>query len=119
MWLPDQLRVFPLIAFLALLWLLESRVPLYRYDPNRWLRDLPNLALTALLILTNVVLSFVTVRISRFSLNNGFGLFLPIQPTALVNWFVRSGGDGLAYLLRSRAAAQILVGLAVSSRASQ
>ena len=91
MWLPDQLRVFPLIAFLALLWLLESRVPLYRYDPNRWLRDLPNLALTALLILTNVVLSFVTARISRFSLNNGFGLFFLFN---LPPWLI--GLSGLA-----------------------
>jgi|SRR5215813_12382053 len=75
MWLSDQLRVLMLLAGLAVLWTLESVWPLFRYEKHRWHRAWPNLALTALLVLTNLALAFVTAGVSRFSMNQKFGLF--------------------------------------------
>src|SRR6185503_17491311 len=45
MLLSDQSRLLALIIGCAVLWRLESLIPLYRYQPRRWRRALPNLAL--------------------------------------------------------------------------
>ena len=42
----------------AVLWSLESAMPLYRFGDERFRRALPNLGLTALLLATNLALSF-------------------------------------------------------------
>jgi sterol desaturase/sphingolipid hydroxylase (fatty acid hydroxylase superfamily) len=76
MWLSDQTRVLALVAGSAVLWSLESAWPLYRYETNRWRRALPNIALTVLLVLTNLILSFVTAAVSSFSTGHKFGLLL-------------------------------------------
>jgi len=56
--LPDQMRLIVLIAVCGLLWSLESVVPLYRYQNSSVRHALPNIALTLILILTNLALSF-------------------------------------------------------------
>jgi hypothetical protein len=60
MWLSEQTRLLALIIGCAVLWSLESAVPLYVYEKNRLRRALPNITLTVLLVLTNLVLSFAT-----------------------------------------------------------
>ena len=51
-------RVLLLVIVCAGLWSLESVIPLYRFRDRRLRRALPNLGLTALLLLTNLALSF-------------------------------------------------------------
>ena len=81
MWLSDQSRLLALIIGCAVLWSLESLLPLYHYKPQRWRRAVPNVVLTALLILTNLGLSFVTAGVARLTSSNRFGfLFLVDMP---------------------------------------
>src|SRR4051812_23045353 len=75
MLLSDQSRLLALIVGCAALWTVETWLPLYRYESRRWRRALPNVVLTALLVLTNLALSFVTAGVSRFTTHNKFGLF--------------------------------------------
>ena len=75
MLLSDQSRLIALIIGCAVLWTLESTLPLYRYAPRRLRRALPNIALTVLLVLTNLALSFVTAEVSRFAADRRLGLF--------------------------------------------
>ncbi|HJS24868.1 MAG TPA: sterol desaturase family protein [Pyrinomonadaceae bacterium] len=74
-----------LVMGCAVLWSLESVVPLYVYEKNRLRRALPNISLTVLLVLTNLVLSFATVGVSNFVVNRKLGLLflLPTLPTWL------------------------------------
>jgi sterol desaturase/sphingolipid hydroxylase (fatty acid hydroxylase superfamily) len=62
-------RLLLLVAACAALWSLESVVPLYRR--RRDLRGaLPNVGLTALLVLTNLVLAFVTASAAALGASN-------------------------------------------------
>lgn len=69
----DQSRLLLLVACCAFLWSLESVMPLYRYRENRLRRALPNIALTVMLVLTNLLLSFVAASVSAFVVSNGIG----------------------------------------------
>jgi sterol desaturase/sphingolipid hydroxylase (fatty acid hydroxylase superfamily) len=75
MWFSDPLRILALVVGGAVFWSLESLLPFFRYERPRWRRALPNLALTALLVLTNLALSSVLAGSSRFSTDHQFGLF--------------------------------------------
>jgi sterol desaturase/sphingolipid hydroxylase (fatty acid hydroxylase superfamily) len=85
MWFSEQTRLLALVMGCAVLWSLESVVPLYVYEKNRLRRALPNITLTVLLVLTNLVLSFATVGVSNFVVNRKVGLLflLPTLPTWL------------------------------------
>jgi sterol desaturase/sphingolipid hydroxylase (fatty acid hydroxylase superfamily) len=73
--LTDQARLIMLIALCGLLWTLESIVPLYRFRNNRLLHAMPNVALTLMLVITNLSLSFSSAYLADFSVRNGMGLF--------------------------------------------
>ena len=75
MWLSVQFRVLSVVVGCGVLWSLESLLPLYRYEEHRWRRAWPNVALTILLIVTNLALSFVMAGISQFASTYRFGLF--------------------------------------------
>lgn len=76
MWSSEQTRLLALVMGCAVLWSLESVVPLYVYEKNRLRRALPNISLTALLVLTNLVLSFAIVGVSNFVVNRKLGLLV-------------------------------------------
>ena len=63
----DSIRVLLLIAGCAVLWSLESAVPLYRFGDRRIRRALPNVGLTVLLLVTNLALSFAAAWASAVS----------------------------------------------------
>ena len=65
--LSEPVRVLLLIAGCAVLWSLESVVPLYRFGDPRLRRALPNVGLTVLLLLTNLALSFAAAWTSAVS----------------------------------------------------
>jgi sterol desaturase/sphingolipid hydroxylase (fatty acid hydroxylase superfamily) len=73
--LTDQMRLLALIGLCGLLWLLESIVPLYRYQDSRLRHALPNVALTILLVLTNLALSFSSASLVDLTVRHRVGLF--------------------------------------------
>lgn len=83
--LTDQMRLVMLVALCGLLWSLESYVPLFRYQNSRMRHAIPNVALTLLLVLTNLTLSFSSAYLAAFSIRNGVGLFTFI---VLPSWSV-------------------------------
>lgn len=74
-WLSEQARLYSLIILCALLWTLESVVPLYRSVRRRPPRALPNVVLALLLVLTNLALSVSTAVLAGFADRYGIGLF--------------------------------------------
>jgi sterol desaturase/sphingolipid hydroxylase (fatty acid hydroxylase superfamily) len=78
-WLSDQTRLMALIALCALLWSLESIVPLYRYQSSRVRHALPNVALTLILVLTNLTLSFSSAYLAGFTVRHRVGLFFAAE----------------------------------------
>lgn len=90
--LSDQSRVLALIIGAAVLWCVESQVPLYRYERHRLRRALPNIGFTVLLILTNLALSVVTASVAHFADSKRLGLFfllaVPSWLTALLGIMV-------------------------------
>ena len=85
--LSDQSRLLALIIGATILWCVESLRPLYGSDKHRLRRALPNIALTALLVVTNLALSVVTASVANFANNERLGLFfmfaLPFWLTTL------------------------------------
>jgi sterol desaturase/sphingolipid hydroxylase (fatty acid hydroxylase superfamily) len=79
LWFSEQTRLSALILFCALLWTLESIVPLYRYGKERLPHVLPNITLALLLILTNLTLSVSSAYLAAFSARNGLGLFSMLE----------------------------------------
>jgi sterol desaturase/sphingolipid hydroxylase (fatty acid hydroxylase superfamily) len=74
--LTDQARLAVLILLCGLLWALESIIPLYRFRHSRVRHAMPNVALTVLLVFTNLGLSFSSAYLAGFSVRNGVGLFV-------------------------------------------
>jgi sterol desaturase/sphingolipid hydroxylase (fatty acid hydroxylase superfamily) len=75
----EPARVALLIAGCAVLWSLESIIPLYRAGPGRLRRAWPNAALTVLLLLTNLALSFLAAGAAGFATSHRAGLLLLLQ----------------------------------------
>ena len=73
--LTEQMRLLMIVVLCGLLWSLESVVPLYRFQNSRVRHALPNVALTLLLVLTNLALSFSSASLAEFSVRHGIGLF--------------------------------------------
>jgi len=73
--LTDQGRLLMLIVLCGLLWALESIIPLYRFRYSRVRHAMPNIALTLMLVITNLSLSFSSAYLAGFSVRNGIGLF--------------------------------------------
>ena len=86
--LSDQSRLLALMIGAAVLWCVESLVPLYSYDKRRLRRALPNISFTALVIVTNLALSVVIALVANFAGNERIGLFflfaMPSWLTALL-----------------------------------
>ena len=73
--LTDQARLVMLIGLCGLLWALESVIPLYKFRNSRVRHAMPNVALTLMLVITNLSLSFSSAFLADFSVRNGIGLF--------------------------------------------
>jgi sterol desaturase/sphingolipid hydroxylase (fatty acid hydroxylase superfamily) len=75
-WISDQVRLMTLIIACGLLWSLESLIPLFQGRSNRLHRSIPNVALTILLIVTNMTLSFASANVASFAVQNKIGLLI-------------------------------------------
>ena len=95
----DRGRLLELVALCGILWTVESLIPLYRYPAGRLRHGLPNVALTVLLIATNLVLSFGSAGLVAYASERRFGLLflhpVPAAVTAVVGIVVL---DFLAYV---------------------
>ena len=74
-WISDQTRLMALVTLCAVLWSLETFIPLYRYQNSRMRHALTNVALTLILILTNLALSFSSAYLASFTVRHRVGLF--------------------------------------------
>lgn len=72
------MNVLLLVSVCAVLWSLESLVPLYRFRDRRLQRALPNLGLTLLLLLTNLALSFGTAWVASLAPSHRLPVWLHI-----------------------------------------
>jgi sterol desaturase/sphingolipid hydroxylase (fatty acid hydroxylase superfamily) len=75
----DQSRLMILIVACALLWSLESFIPLNSYAKARFRRAVPNIALTVLLVATNLLLSFASAQVAALTQAKQFGLLFLIH----------------------------------------
>ena len=82
--LTEQARLAFLVLLCGLLWSLESLVPLYQYRNSRMRHALPNVALTVMLVFTNLVLSFSSAYVASVTTRSGVGLLtlVSISPWA-------------------------------------
>ena len=71
--LTEQVRLTVHLLLCGLLWSLESLAPLYQ-QRNRVRHSLPNVALTVILVLTNLALSFSSAYVAGVTSRNGIGL---------------------------------------------
>src|SRR3954468_1134308 len=80
--LSDQGRLVALVGLCGLLWTLECLIPLRRSVTGRLQHGLPNIALTALLVLLNVVLSFGSAALVAHAGARQLGLLFlhPVSP---------------------------------------
>jgi sterol desaturase/sphingolipid hydroxylase (fatty acid hydroxylase superfamily) len=78
----EQARLLVLIVACAVLWSLESFIPLNYYAEARGRRALPNIGLTVGLVLTNLLLSFGSAQVSAFVQDKRLGLsaFFSLSP---------------------------------------
>ena len=83
-WLTEQARLYVLVILCALLWTLESVVPLYRHGRGRLPHAFPNVVLALLLALTNLALSAGTARLADFADRHGIGLFRLLEFSPLM-----------------------------------
>ena len=86
--LSPQSRLLGLTIGTTILWTIESLLPLYRYEKHRLRRALPNIAFTVLLVLTNLLLSFVTACVANFVVDKRIGVFFLFEvPSVLAVLF--------------------------------
>jgi sterol desaturase/sphingolipid hydroxylase (fatty acid hydroxylase superfamily) len=79
-------RLLELVTLCGLLCALESMIPLYRYRFGRLRHALPNVGLTALLLLTNLGLSFGAAGVVAYAGERRLGLlfFHPLPRVAML-----------------------------------
>ncbi|MBK9150955.1 MAG: sterol desaturase family protein [Saprospiraceae bacterium] len=72
--IPSAHRTLILVGGLTFFWLLESAVPLFRFNYKKWKHAGPNLFLTLTTILVNFSLAFILVKTSDWVVAHKFGL---------------------------------------------
>jgi sterol desaturase/sphingolipid hydroxylase (fatty acid hydroxylase superfamily) len=87
-----------LLAAYALLWSVEAFIPLFRYQPGRWRRALPNLALAVGVMAVNLAMASATASLSSAVRREHIGLLagLGSHPWLLVALGI-AGLDLFAY----------------------
>jgi len=73
-WFSEKFRLTLLVAVCGGLWLLEAAMPLFNYSKQRWRRAVPNVALTAILLSMNLVLSFASALAAALAMQKQIGL---------------------------------------------
>lgn len=79
LWLNDKFRLVMLLGVCTLLASVEAVLPLFRYRKGRFRRALPNVALTAILVLTNFALTSLSAFLAETMSRNRIGLLAKLQ----------------------------------------
>ena len=86
--IPSSHRTLILVGGLTIFWLLESAVPLFTAEYQRWRHAGINLFFTLTTVVVNFLLAFILVRGSQWAVDQQFGLLqwldLPLWMTALL-----------------------------------
>ena len=77
--IPSTHRTLILVGGLTFFWLLESAVPLFRFNYKKWRHAGPNLALTMTTIIVNFSMAFMLVKTSDWVVEHSFGLIQWIE----------------------------------------
>lgn len=72
--IPSLHRTLILVGGLTFFWLLESAVPLFRFDYHKWKHAGVNIFFTLTTIVVNFVLAFTLIKSSEWATENQFGL---------------------------------------------
>ena len=67
-------RSLILVGGLTFFWLIESAVPLFKFNYKKWRHALPNLFFTLTTIIINFVLAFLLLQSSDWVMDNNFGI---------------------------------------------
>ena len=80
--IPSSHRSFILVGGIAFFWMLESAIPLFKFDYKKWKHALPNLFFTGTTILINFTLAFLLLETADWVSEHNFGLinWLPEMP---------------------------------------
>lgn len=80
--IPSLHRSLILVGGLTFFWLLESAMPLFKFNYKKWQHALPNLFFTLTTILINFVLAFLLLQTADWTVANQFGIinWLPEMP---------------------------------------
>src|SRR5947209_9052065 len=98
-WLSEKVRLSAVILICALLWTLESVVPLNRYGRDRLPHAFPNITLALLLVLMNLVVSVSSARLAKFFARNKIGLLFLLELSPVMKLIVGVAAlDFFAYL---------------------
>lgn len=83
--IPSSHRALILAGGIALFWVWESALPLFRFEYRKWPHALVNFFFTATTIVVNFALAFLLLRASEWAIAREFGLlfWLPAMPLLL------------------------------------
>ncbi|MBT29789.1 MAG: sterol desaturase [Thalassobius sp.] len=86
--MPTAHRTILLVGGLALFWMIESAVPLFRLKYNKWKHALINIFFTLTTALINLLFAFILVKSSDWVVANNFGIIqwidMPVWLYAIV-----------------------------------
>jgi len=80
--IPRVHRSMLLVGGIAFFWLIESAVPLFKFNYKKWKHALPNLFFTGTTVIINLGLAFLLLKSSDWVTANDFGIinWLPEMP---------------------------------------
>lgn len=80
--IPSSHRSAILVGGLAFFWMMESAIPLFRFEYQKWKHAALNIFFTLTTVLVNLSLAFVLLLAADWAIGNQFGLFflLPEMP---------------------------------------
>lgn len=83
--IPSLHRSLILVGGIAIFWMIESAVPLFRFSYRKWHHALLNFFFTITTVVVNFVMAFLLFLASDWTVSNGFGLlhWLPDMPVWL------------------------------------
>ena len=72
--IPSSHRAFIIAGGITFFWLLESGIPLFRFDYNKWKHAGVNIFFTITTIIVNFVMAFILLMAAEWAVQNKFGI---------------------------------------------
>lgn len=83
--IPSSHRTAMLVGGIAFFWIVESAIPLFRFNYHKWKHAGTNIFFTVTTILVNFTLAFILIQSANWATKNDFGIinWLPEMPILL------------------------------------